>query len=112
MMMRSMSPISAHLAERPVPAPPPTMGMPEATCLRNRDRISERECMCFKAESGMENEESEYEAKRNARGFSVEVRKKRRSRLWLSRPLRFRLRPTLLVAWLLILNVCHLRGAC
>src|SRR6266545_1126545 len=45
MMTRSMPPISAHLAERPVPAPPPTMGTPAAAWARNRARMSERECM-------------------------------------------------------------------
>src|SRR5688572_21682830 len=45
MKMRSMPPISAHLAESPVPAPPPTMGMPVATCARRRARMSVRACM-------------------------------------------------------------------
>jgi hypothetical protein len=31
MMMRSIPPISAHFAEMPVPAPPPTIGLPAAT---------------------------------------------------------------------------------
>src|SRR5690349_19011123 len=43
MTMRSMPPASSHLAERPVPAPPPTIGWPRAIMSRNRVRISWRE---------------------------------------------------------------------
>src|SRR5690349_17778975 len=42
MMIRSMPPASAHLAERPVPAPPPMMGRPAATWERSRARIWSR----------------------------------------------------------------------
>src|SRR5690606_1141187 len=42
MMMRSMPPISSALAERPVPAPPPTIGSPAATMSRNLRTISAR----------------------------------------------------------------------
>src|SRR5690349_18532545 len=42
MTMRSMPPASSHLAERPVPAPPPTMGSPRAIFARRRLRISVR----------------------------------------------------------------------
>src|SRR5688572_12081832 len=41
-MSRSMPPASAHLAEMPVPAPPPTIGLPAATWARSRLRISSR----------------------------------------------------------------------
>src|SRR6516164_6872519 len=40
MMIRSMPPASAHLADRPVPAPPPMMGRPAATWARRRSRHS------------------------------------------------------------------------
>ena len=42
MTMRSMPPASSHLAERPVPAPPPMMGWPSATIRWNLARISAR----------------------------------------------------------------------
>src|SRR4051812_12145985 len=42
MMIRSMPPASAHLALRPVPAPPPMMGRPAATFRRKLSRISLR----------------------------------------------------------------------
>src|SRR5581483_6287978 len=42
MMIRSMPPSSAHLADSPVPAPPPTIGRPAATWARSRARISSR----------------------------------------------------------------------
>src|SRR5215216_2385507 len=35
MTMRSMPPASSHLAERPVPAPPPMIGSPRAAMARN-----------------------------------------------------------------------------
>src|SRR5262245_35065236 len=38
MMMRSMPPISAHLALMPVPAPPPMIGLPAATWARRCSR--------------------------------------------------------------------------
>src|SRR6185295_19812801 len=40
--MRSMPPASWHLAERPVPAPPPTMGSPRATMALNLSSRSDR----------------------------------------------------------------------
>src|SRR5271165_614742 len=42
MIMRSISPVSAHLALMPVPAPPPTIGLPAATCARSRLKHSAR----------------------------------------------------------------------
>src|SRR3954462_4556685 len=42
-----MPPASSHLAERPVPAPPPTMGWPAATLPRKLSR------MVFRAMRGM-----------------------------------------------------------
>src|SRR5438105_1706076 len=39
MMIRSTPPASAHLALRPVPAPPPMIGRPVATLRRRRSRI-------------------------------------------------------------------------
>src|SRR4051794_32434299 len=42
MMIRSMPPASAHLADRPMPAPPPTIGRPAATWARSRRRHSSR----------------------------------------------------------------------
>src|SRR5215467_8635758 len=42
MMMRSMPPASSHLAERPVPAPPPMIGSPRAIMPRRRLRMSLR----------------------------------------------------------------------
>src|SRR5579859_957781 len=42
MMIRSIPPASAHLALRPVPAPPPMIGRPSDTFLRKRARISVR----------------------------------------------------------------------
>ena len=42
MMMRSMPPASAHLAQMPVPAPPPMIGRPAATWARSRARHSSR----------------------------------------------------------------------
>src|SRR5687768_13502788 len=47
MTMRSMPPASSHLADRPVPAPPPTMGSPRAILARSRWRI------CWRAMRGM-----------------------------------------------------------
>src|SRR3954469_1309440 len=41
-MIRSMPPASAHLADSPVPAPPPMMGRPAATWARRRRRHSSR----------------------------------------------------------------------
>src|SRR6516164_3606647 len=43
MMIRSIPPASAHLALKPVPAPPPISGAPVATFLRNPSRISLRD---------------------------------------------------------------------
>src|SRR5437867_2450206 len=40
MIIRSMPPASAHLAEIPVPAPPPMMGLPAASWARRRWRHS------------------------------------------------------------------------
>ncbi len=40
MMIRSMPPASSDLAERPVPAPPPTIGTPSAIIVRNFSRMS------------------------------------------------------------------------
>src|SRR4051794_21507576 len=40
--MRSMPPASSHFAERPVPAPPPIIGRPAASCARSRVRHSSR----------------------------------------------------------------------
>src|SRR3982074_3602113 len=42
MTIRSMPPASSHLAESPVPAPPPTIGSPRATMARNFLRRSAR----------------------------------------------------------------------
>src|SRR5579884_2063503 len=42
MMIRSMPPASAHLADSPVPAPPPMTGRPPAACARRRVRMSSR----------------------------------------------------------------------
>src|SRR5689334_24435373 len=42
MTMRSIPPASSHLAERPVPAPPPTIGWPLAIMPRNFSRMSLR----------------------------------------------------------------------
>src|SRR5262245_56509985 len=42
MMIRSMPPASAHLALKPVPAPPPMIGRPAATWARSRVRHSSR----------------------------------------------------------------------
>src|SRR5690349_21195301 len=39
MTMRSMPPASSHLADSPVPAPPPTIGSPRAIMPRNFSRI-------------------------------------------------------------------------
>src|SRR5438876_4012682 len=41
-MIRSIPPASAHLALRPVPAPPPTTGRPAATWARSRWRHCSR----------------------------------------------------------------------
>src|SRR5579883_2022168 len=43
MIIRSTPPASAHFADRPVPAPPPRMGRPAATCDRKRLRHSVRD---------------------------------------------------------------------
>src|ERR1700742_2629234 len=42
MTIRSMPPASSHFAERPVPAPPPTIGRPLAIMPRNFSRMSLR----------------------------------------------------------------------
>src|SRR5580765_5682756 len=42
-MRRSMPPASSLTAESPVPAPPPIIGSPRATCSRNRLRMPVRE---------------------------------------------------------------------
>src|SRR4051812_45821412 len=42
MMRRSIPPASAALADRPVPAPPPTMGRPDAKVSASRDNASLR----------------------------------------------------------------------
>src|SRR5882724_10087347 len=42
MMMRSMPPASSHFAERPVPAPPPTIGIRRRTMSSNFSRIFPR----------------------------------------------------------------------
>src|SRR6516162_7684590 len=42
MMMRSTPPASAHLADRPVPAPAPMIGRPAATWERRRVRMVSR----------------------------------------------------------------------
>src|SRR5579875_3099598 len=42
MIIRSMPPASAHLADKPVPAPPPMIGLPAATWPRRRCRHSSR----------------------------------------------------------------------
>src|SRR4051812_23473109 len=42
MTMRSIPPASSHLAERPVPAPPPTIGWPLAIMPRNFSIMSLR----------------------------------------------------------------------
>src|SRR6516162_5996028 len=42
MMIRSMPPASAHLADRPMPAPPPMIGRPAATWARSRRKHSSR----------------------------------------------------------------------
>ena len=42
MMIRSTPPASAHLAERPVPAPAPMIGRPASTCARSRASASSR----------------------------------------------------------------------
>src|SRR4051812_17029541 len=42
MTMRSIPPASSHLAERPVPAPPPTIGWPFAIMPRNFSSMSLR----------------------------------------------------------------------
>src|SRR4029078_6768322 len=42
MMIRSMPPASAHFALMPGPAPPPMIGLPEASCVRKRCRHSSR----------------------------------------------------------------------
>ena len=39
MTIRSMPPASSHLADRPVPAPPPTIGSRRSTMPRNRSRM-------------------------------------------------------------------------
>src|SRR5436190_19853337 len=45
MTMRSMPPASSHLAERPVPAPPPISGLPAASLARKR---SSRVCLAMR----------------------------------------------------------------
>src|SRR6516162_5890769 len=42
MIIRSMPPASAHLADNPVPAPPPMIGFPVATWARRRCKHSSR----------------------------------------------------------------------
>src|SRR3954470_2828493 len=42
MMSRSIPPASAAFADRPVPAPPPTMGRPEVMVSASRDNASLR----------------------------------------------------------------------
>src|SRR5579884_269696 len=42
MISKSMPPASAHLADKPVPAPPPMIGFPAATWLRRRCKHSSR----------------------------------------------------------------------
>jgi hypothetical protein len=42
MMIKSAPPASASLAEMPVPAPQPTIGLPAAFCCRSRATISSR----------------------------------------------------------------------
>src|SRR5215813_15317827 len=42
MTMRSIPPASSHFAERPVPAPPPTIGSPRAIMPRNFSRMALR----------------------------------------------------------------------
>src|SRR5687767_1643502 len=46
MTIRSMPPASSHLADMPVPAPPPMMGRPLAALARRRVRISVRVGVC------------------------------------------------------------------
>src|SRR5688572_23290428 len=46
MTIRSMPPASSHLADMPVPAPPPMMARPLATLARKRVRISVRVGVC------------------------------------------------------------------
>src|SRR5436309_2003189 len=43
MTIKSIPPASSHLADRPVPAPPPTIGSPRATLARRRARMPSRE---------------------------------------------------------------------
>src|SRR5688572_18446932 len=52
MTMRSMPPASSHLAERPVPAPPPTMGCFFATMSRKRSRIFLRSIRAMSVRTG------------------------------------------------------------
>jgi hypothetical protein len=40
MMIKSAPPSSAHLAESPVPAPAPTMGLPSEICARRPAKMS------------------------------------------------------------------------
>src|SRR3954452_16012159 len=43
MTIKSIPPASSHLADRPVPAPPPTIGSPRATLARRRATMLSRE---------------------------------------------------------------------
>src|SRR5262249_37274372 len=52
MMIRSIPPASAHLALRPVPAPPPMIGTPWATFRRNLSSISLRDIWHIAASGG------------------------------------------------------------
>src|SRR3954453_300286 len=51
MTMRSIPPASSHLAERPVPAPPPTIGSLRAIMPRNFSRMSLRAILGMRSAS-------------------------------------------------------------
>src|SRR6185503_9024508 len=73
MTMRSMPPASSHLAERPVPAPPPTIGSLRAIMPRNFSKMSLRAILGMRSASISIDEVKEGLHERRREGGIVEV---------------------------------------
>src|SRR6185369_6450263 len=73
MTMRSIPPASSHLAERPVPAPPPTIGSLRAIMPRNFSRMSLRAILGMRSASVSIDEVKEGLHERRREGGIVEV---------------------------------------
>src|SRR5258708_2424703 len=73
MTMRSIPPASSHLAERPVPAPPPTIGSLRAIMPWNFSKISLRAILGMRSASVSINEFKEGFHQRHREGGVVQV---------------------------------------